>query len=129
MSDLAILLRGGEKGEEFVEPEGVGVGPGLEEPLREPGELVKVGVREPDQAGERHLAAEPVVQPAEGETPTGDQGSPSRYGRSASDIAAADFQRSSGCFSSALRKTRSSPSGASGRWARSGTGGCSRTIW
>ena len=43
-------------------------------------------------------------------------------------MAWADFQRSRGCFCRALSKTRSSPSGASGRKARNGTGGCWRII-
>jgi hypothetical protein len=52
----------------------------------------------------------------------------SRKGRSACPMAEADFQRSRGCFSSALRRMESKPSGTSGRWARIGTGGCSRIM-
>ena len=52
----------------------------------------------------------------------------SRKVLSAAAIEAADFQRSFGCFSRALRSTRSSPSGRSGRWARRGTAGCSRIM-
>src|SRR5262249_34890484 len=90
---------------------------------------IEFAAGDPRGPSEGASPVEPSAEPPRGKPPAaGDHVLDSRNGWSAAAIAAADFHRSRGCFSSDLRSTASNPSGTSGRNTRSGTGGCSRII-